>query len=155
MRTGKNTLIIDNTVTCGFSFFHQGEGLRICYWNNLIIQKTTPKNHLFKKRKKFSLTYTLEFWAEILAQYSQLKVEEHNGTSEFRSDAWFVRKWLVNTLKKDGKKTHLYNVGSSSTCFSWHPASQKWGRTSQLLGRLFGQPFHFLVESIPTASLWT
>ena len=100
MSTGKNTLIIDNTVTCGFSFFHQGEGLRICDWNNLIIQKTTPKNHLFKKRKKFSWTYTLEFWAEIFSQYSPLKVEEHNVPSEFRSDAWFMRKLLVNTLKK-------------------------------------------------------
>ena len=100
MRTGKNTLIIDNTVTCGFSFFHQGEGLRICDWNNLIIQKTTPKNHLFKKRKKFSWTYTLEFWAEIFSQYSPLKVEEHNVPSEFRSDAWFMRKLLVSTLKK-------------------------------------------------------
>ena len=92
MRTGKNTLIIDNTVTCGFSFFHQGEGLRICDRNNLIIQKTTPKNHLFKKRKKFSWTYTLEFWAEFFSQYSPLKVEEHNVPSEFRSDAWFMRK---------------------------------------------------------------
>ena len=46
------------------------------------IKKSKKKNFL-KSEKKFSWTNTMEFWAEILSQCRQQKVEEHNGPSEF------------------------------------------------------------------------
>ena len=66
--TENYTMTIDNTVPCGFCFFPQGKGLRICDCNNLILQKTTLKTNFFKMRKKFSWTNTLELGAENVPQ---------------------------------------------------------------------------------------
>ena len=77
------------------------EILRVSIFISYLRKFYGARNLLFSKvTKKFSWTYTLEFWAEIFSQYSPLKVEEHNVPSEFRSDAWFMRKLLVSTLKK-------------------------------------------------------
>ena len=77
------------------------EILRVSIFISYLRKFYGARNLLFSKvTKKISWTYTLEFWAEIFSQYSPLKVEEHNVPSEFRSDAWFMRKLLVSTLKK-------------------------------------------------------
>ena len=77
------------------------EILRVSIFISYLRKFYGARNLLFSKvTKKFSWTYTLEFWAENFSQYSPLKVEEHNVPSEFRSDAWFMRNWLVSTLKK-------------------------------------------------------
>ena len=84
------------------------EILRVSIFISYLRKFYGARNLLFSKvTKKFSWTYTLEFWAEIFSQYSPLKVEEHNVPSEFRSDAWFMRKLLVSTLKKT-----LYCLGA-------------------------------------------
>ena len=83
------------------------EILRVSIFISYLRKFYGARNLLFSKvTKKFSWTYTLEFWAEIFSQYSPLKVEEHNVPSEFRSDAWFMRKLLVSILKK----SHCSNV---------------------------------------------
>ena len=65
------------------------EILRVSIFISYLRKFYGARNLLFSKvTKKFSWTYTLEFWAEILSQCSQLKVEEHNVSSEFQSDAW-------------------------------------------------------------------
>ena len=77
------------------------EILRVSIFLSYLGKFYVARNLLFSKvTKKFSWTYTLEFWAEIFSQYSPLKVEEHNVPSEFRSDAWFMRKKIVSILKK-------------------------------------------------------
>ncbi len=77
------------------------EILRVSIFISYLRKFYGARNLLFSKvTKKFSWTYTLEFWAEIFSQYSPLKVEEHNVPSEFRSDAWFMRKKIVSILKK-------------------------------------------------------
>ena len=75
------------------------EILRVSIFISYLRKFYGARNLLFSKvTKKFSWTYTLEFWAENFSQYSPLKVEEHNVPSEFRSDAWFMRKNNKNRM---------------------------------------------------------
>ena len=103
------------------------EILRVSIFLSYLGKFYVARNSLFSKAtKKFSWTYTLEFWAEIFSQYSPLKVE-HNEPSEFRSDAWFMRKKIVSILKKPhctfrsaicGAISVRYQLSLSSTCSS-------------------------------------
>ena len=53
----------------------------------LSLLKIKNKFLFSKVTTNFSWTHTLEFWAEIMPQKSEKKVEEHKVPSEFRSDA--------------------------------------------------------------------
>ena len=99
------------------------EILRVSIFLSYLGKFYVARNLLFSKvTKKFSWTYTLEFWAEIFSQYSPLKVEEHNVPSEFRSDAWFMRKKIVSILKKPHCSTisSQYDVETTSVVCTIH-----------------------------------
>ena len=84
-----------------FGITMPSEILRVSIFLSYLGKFYVARNLLFSKvTKKFSWTYTLEFWAENFSQYSPLKVEEHKVPSEIRSDAWFMRKLLVSIFKK-------------------------------------------------------
>ena len=93
------------------------EILRVSIFISYLRKFYGARNLLFSKvTKKFSWTYTLEFWAEIFSQYSPLKVEEHNVPSEFRSDAWFMRKKIVSILKKPHCNTTITGLCNHKGC---------------------------------------
>ena len=92
------------------------EILRVSIFLSYLGKFYVARNLLFSKvTKKFSWTYTLEFWAENFSQYSPLKVEEHNVPSEFRSDAWFMRKKIVSILKKTHCTSQIFGFGQVFT----------------------------------------
>ena len=102
-----------------FGITMPSEILRVSIFISYLRKFYGARNLLFSKvTKKFSWTYTLEFWAEIFSQYSPLKVEEHNVPSEFRSDAWFMRKKIVSILKKPHCSCVQFFLEKSWMCMS-------------------------------------